>query len=162
MKNSYECAYLIDMDVRVEGVYAASGNVNTPPVPPTPPTPPVTPPNVTVQWDSHNSGSHSDGRFYINGPGVSGESLVICCTTNFPVYNLLCSDATVTTNGEYGFTVVRNNHFNPGDCISIGFQVYSNVPEYKTEDGRPGAVGKTGDPNGTPYRCSITSVSYNQ
>lgn len=154
MKN-YESPVLSQMEDLVEGVYAASGSEGTF-------VPPATAWTVETSWDSHNSGSHSDGRVIAHyNLTTSANGILLYLSTNFDIETITCGDfsTTLTLLSARSFSIQRKQPVNPGETISFGFQLTSTVPEYGTEDGRKGAVGSSSDPNGTPYKVTLSSVT---
>ena len=120
-----------------EGIYASSGWV--------PVTPPDTPKGdwvIECDWANHNSGSHSELKIKGHNYGnLSGD----CLTMHFRIMDFRLD--TIKDMGgmifsnisESGFTITRNNHFNPNENFEFNIQITCKNSPYE------GSVGKTGE-----------------
>ncbi len=160
---------LINVTDVSEGVYAGSGAFDTTPGTNPIPIPDTTPPlapgggvqtcwvNWQCRWTGHNNGGHSVCHVSANHCGDhSGECLVMNFVTNFPIREVKnASGLTISGVGTYNFTLIRNNHFNPGENIGFNFEIVTSTVMYD-ENNNPlhGAIGLN---NADAYYCKVAS-----
>lgn len=153
----------VDIDDLVEGVYAGSGDIPTPP--------PIDQSEsnwkVSPYYAAHNSGSHTDARFKFSYTDSQGRNpscgLSVTFYANFDISDIqISSDFQLDfTPGSRTFTITYkqpNACFNNGYNGDKDFQITAIVPEFHTEDGRYGAVGSSSDPSNTPYQLSVIDI----
>lgn len=148
----YERPTITEFNESMEYICAASGTPNVPTV-----TPIETPPtewDINCSYCNHNSGSHSEVKISAHNYGKSsGEVLSMTFRVEgFKLDKVIDSSGfTVTNVTEYGFTVTRNNHFNPGENVAFVIQITGD-----NGSGKVGAVGTTG----VDMPCTIYCTSY--
>ena len=158
---TYEAPALFAIEADMsEGIYAGSGAFD-----PTPTPSPIEPGpvgedcwiNWSCTWTGHNNGGHSVCNVTANHCGNhSGECLVMNFVTNFAISEVKnASGLTISNVGTYGFTLTRNNHFNPTESIGFNFEIVTSDLMYD-ESGNPlhGAIGTN---NAAAYYCRVSS-----
>lgn len=118
--------------------------------------------DIRLEYRNHNTGSHSEvaviGKHHGNH---SGESLTmdIMMRNGFEIKQVKEASGCVVSNvTKDGFTITRNNHFNPTDNFEFNFQiVVSNGPKHP-QTNHVGAIGTTG-----VYRaCDLVCIYYEE
>lgn len=156
--NEFISPELVNIDDVAEGVYAGSGAWGT--------NPDTNPPiietkecwvNWQCKWTGHNNGHHSVCHISANHCGDhSGECLTINFVTNFPIKEVKnASGYTITNVGTYSFSIIRNNHFNPGESIGFNFEIVTSATMYD-ESGKQ-LEGAIGAHNADAYYCKVAS-----
>lgn len=123
-------------------------------------------PVATIKWTNHNSGSHSDLEILVKVP-EGGEKLTVKATWN--------GNGNITSIGGYGFdssmatwdgktlTIVRNQHINPGENISLTFNnvVFDSTGDNHNTDEHKGSYyeGQRQDNLGLPAYEFLLDVS---
>lgn len=155
--NEFKPADLIALDINdtAEGIYAGSGSLPNIPQETTPSIPNDDSWHWECRWDGHNSGGHSVCHFQGTHRGhKSGNHLELHVTTNFPIKEVKnASGLTITNQGLYNFTLIRNNHFNPSE--SVGFNAEIVTSELLYDENNNPLHGAIGTNNAAAKRCNV-------
>lgn len=145
----YIAPSLVEILDKVEGVYAASGAGQTTP----------TPEIKQGDWDihceyrNHNSGSHSEVAIIgVHNGTHTGNKLTMVFRVEGIRLDTIKDDGgnSVLSHSETGFSIVRQEHFNPTERFEFNIQITIKDSPYH------GSVGKTGE----DIKCTIYCNSY--
>ncbi|HKM35665.1 MAG TPA: hypothetical protein VJY54_13135 [Lachnospiraceae bacterium] len=134
--NDYVKPSIEEVDIQIEGVYAASGTIVTPPI--EPPKEPYSPENwlTDIKWMSHNSGSHSDVQINLTKTGgSSAKNFEIELTSTFPIksINSVSGPGNMTyTNTDNSIHIFVNDWtINETQNGNISFQITDKNSQYE-------------------------------
>lgn len=118
---------IVDIADLAEGVYAASGSTSTDePIIPVP-NPGTDGWDWSINWANHNSGSHSEMELRGHNYGNTGGNH-IKFVINFIGQGIIDTVSNVSKATSYSWTqnsitLVYDGVYNPGESITIGFQI---------------------------------------
>lgn len=133
--------------VKTEETYVGSGNPTPTPVPEPTPDGDWT---ITAEWRNHNSGSHSELAIKgLHHGNHTGNTLTMyMAVRGFKLEKVKdCGGMQVSNVSESGFTITRNNFYNPTDNFEFNIQITASDSKYH------GAIGVTGSPCAESVVC---------
>lgn len=110
---------------------------------------------IWTEWRNHNSGSHSELAIIgVHSGSHSGNTLTMdfCCCDFKLDYVKDNSGYAVSNVSETGFTITRNNFFNPTERFEFNIQLVAKDSQYH------GAIGQTN----CPCPARVICVSYTE
>ena len=115
--------------------------------------------NWQCTWTGHNNGGHSVCHVQANHNGDhSCNTLVMNFVTNFPIKDVKnASGLTISSVGVYGFTLTRNNHFNPTENIGFNFEIVTADGFILYDENGNALHGAIGTNNADAYYCKVVS-----
>lgn len=149
---TFEIPEIIEMDLQLEPVFAASGGGGTE----TETGGQTEEWTIGGEWCNHNSGSHSELKIKAHNNGVrSGYNLKMdFFIRDFRLNSITTGDSCITVSNqtENSFTLTRTNRkYNGGESIEFVMQLTA-----KKANGEVGAVGVSG----VYMPCNIVCFSY--